>query len=142
MKKNKYDKSLQLLQDFFDSDKGNAYFENLQKILELQLKRYVRFEKWLEHNNFDELMQRLITEHDDNYRDKCYNKGYEPHPNNKLGFVISYVIHNRESIDVPQLNKGFPNQIWFFKGYYIQMVWGQGVFTQVLDDKFNQIIAC
>ena len=141
-----HDKSLKKLKDFLDSPEGKASAKefvekmaNKQKIAE---GRYRRFEKYLETHDINVLMQRLIKENGEERHDYCYKKGYEPYPNHKLGFFIDYVVHNYASIEVPQLNnKHFPNETWFFKGYYINMMWGQGVFTQLFDDKFNQIIA-
>ena len=130
------------LEEWVESDAGKAYFEKERKKLEIKRGRYARFEKWLEINDFDALMIRLEKEHGTAWRNNCYNKGYEPHPNNKLAFIIDYVVHNRESICVPQIeSEHFPSESWFFKGYYINMTWGQGVFTQILDKDFNRIIA-
>ncbi len=79
-------------------------------------------------------MQRLINENGDDWRERCYNKGYQPYPNNKLAFLIDYVVHNYESITVSELEcEHFADEIWFFKGYYIQMIWGQGVLTNIFN---------
>lgn len=134
---------LEKLEEVLSSEEGKGYFDNLAKKQEIKKGRYIRFEKYLEDHNFDELLQRLITENGDEWRDKCYKRGYQPYPNRKLGFVISYVTDNRSSIEVPQLNGkyNFPNQVWFFKGYYFKMTWGQGVFTEIYNNKFERIFA-
>jgi hypothetical protein len=131
------------LDEWFESDAGKAYFENIHKKNEIQQGRYARFEKWLETHDINELMQRLVKEHGEERHDYCYKKGFEPYPNNKLAFLIDYVVHNYAPVNVPQLDNfhSFPNQVWFFKGYYIQMTWGQGVFIELYDSKLNQIIA-
>lgn len=130
------------IDEFINSPEGEAYFENIRKKNEIQKGRYVRFEKYLETHDINELMQRLIKEHGEVWHDKCSKKGYEPYPNNKLNFLIHYATDNLAPIDVPQIqSEHFANETWFFKGYYINMMWGQGVFTQLFDDKFNQIIA-
>jgi hypothetical protein len=138
----KWKEMSEALDDFIHSPEGDAYFENIRKKKEIQQGRYARFEKYLETHDINELMQRLIAENGEERHDYCYKKGYEPYPNNKLNFLIHYVTDNLAPIEVAELNnKHFPNETWFFKGYYINMMWGQGVFTQLFDDKFNQIIA-
>jgi len=130
------------IEEWVESDAGKAYFEKERKKLEIKKGRYARFEKWVETHSIDELMLRLEKEHGEAWHDKCYNKGYEPHPNHKLAFLIDYVVHNHAPVEVPQIeSEHFPSESWFFKGYYINMTWGQGVFTQIFDSKFNQIIA-
>jgi hypothetical protein len=129
------------LDEWVESDAGKAYFEKERKKNEIKLDRYKRFEKWLETHDINELMQRLIEEHGEAWHDKCYKRGYEPHPNNKLNFLIHYVTDNLAPVDIPQIqSEHFSNQSWFFKGYYINMTWGQGVLTQLFDNNFNQII--
>ncbi len=130
------------MDDFINSPEGEAYFENIGKQLVIKQGRYRRFEKYLETHNFDELMQRLVAENGKDWCDKCYEKGYQPYPNNKLEFLIDYITHNYESVSVPKIeSEHFTNQTWFFKGYYVNMMRGQGVFTQVFDNNLNRIIA-
>ena len=136
------EKFKKLIKEFPNTPEGKAYFEDIRKKNEIKKGRYLRFEKWLETNDFNALMQRLEKEHGVAWRNNCYNRGYEPYCNNKLAFIIDYIVHNRESISVPQIeSEHFGNQSWFFKGYYFNIMWGQGTFTQVFDNNFNQIIA-
>lgn len=137
-----HNRSLELLDKFINSPEGDAYFEQMKVIREIQKGRYVRFEEWLKHNDFDKLLYRLILEHGDDYREKCYHKGYEPHQNNKLAFIFDYIVHHYEPIEVPQLDSGFSNQVWFFRGYYFQLTYGQGTITQIYNrDDMRQILA-
>jgi len=140
-----HSKQIELLEKLLNSEEGKAsmkkFFNDLADKKKIAEGRYRKFEKWLETHDLDEIMQRLEKEHCVEWRNKCYNNGYEPYPNNKLAFLIDYVVHNYYSISVPQIeSEHFANQSWFFKGYYINMTWGQGVFTQIFDSKFNQII--
>ena len=116
---------------WLDSENGQAYIQKQHEKQELEEKRYERFETWLETNDFDVLMERLISEHDDDYIDKCYRKGYMPSPNNKLNFVIGYVVDNHASVHVSELDCDFPNQVWQFCGYYFQHIHGQGTITRI-----------
>ncbi len=130
------------LDDFIHSPEGDAYFENIRKKNEIQKGRYIKFEKWLENNDFDKLMYRLILEHGEEWREKCWSKGCEVYMNNKLGFIFDYIIHNHESISVPQLETMFPTQIWFFKGYYFRIMHGQGSVVDIYNgDDFRHLLS-
>lgn len=118
-------------EDWLESDLGKDFFNVLAKKQEIKEIRYKRFKKWLENNNFESLIQRLISEHDDNYCDKCYDKGVEPHPNNKLYFLIDYVFDNTPDVFVEELNNDFPNQIKEFHDHYFRLVLGQGTMVEI-----------
>jgi hypothetical protein len=135
MKENQYQKSERLLKKWFDSDDAKIYFEKERKKQEFKLKRFARFEKWLENNDFEALMYRLILEHSEEWREKCYHKGYEPYPNNKLSFLIDFVCHNYDTISVSQLENMFHTEIWFFKGYYFRLMYGQGTVFDLYNGK-------
>jgi hypothetical protein len=129
------------LQNFIDSDAGKAYFENMKKINDIKVGRYKRFEEWLKNNDFDELMLRLIHEHGEDYCEKCYHNGYEPYPNRKLAFLIDYLVHNYEPIEVLEIEpEHFPSTIYFFKGYYFQTICGQGCFHRIYNKEDMQMI--
>jgi hypothetical protein len=140
-----HDKSLKALRDFLDSPEGKASMRefaekmaNEQKIAE---GRYKKFEKYLETHDFDKLMYRLILENGDKWQDKCYKRGYEPYPNNKLRFVIDYLVHNYEPIEVSEIEpKHFPSTIYFFKGYYFQTICGQGCFHRIYKKDMQMVL--
>jgi hypothetical protein len=123
------------LREHLASPEGKAsmekHFLKLAEREKLAETRHRRFEEWLEKNDFDKLMYRLILEHGDEYVDKCYHNGHMPHPNRKLAFVIDYIIHNIARIKVRELDCDFANEIYFFKGYYLQHIMGQGVITRI-----------
>ena len=140
-----HDKSLKGLTDFLDSPEGiafcNEFIENLTKKQIIAEGRYIKFEKWLEKNDFEALMFRLIHEHNDDYIEKCYHKGYEPYPNNKLAFLIDYLVHNYEPIEVAEIDpEHFPSTIYFFKGYYFQTICGQGCFHRIYNKEDMRMV--
>ena len=133
------------LDEFVKSEEGKAfheeYFGNLKKIQDIQEGRYRKFEKYLETHDFDKLMQRLIIENGDKWREKCWHKGYEPYLNNKLGFLIEYLLHNYEPIEVVEIEpKHFPSTIYFFRGYYFQTICGQGCFHRIYNKENMKMI--
>lgn len=133
---------IEKLRAWLDTDEGKAdlkkYFEECNGEDELTQNRYRRFEAWLEDNDFDKLMYRLILEHNDEYQEKCYHNGCMPYPNNKLGFVLNYIGHNFEPINVSELDCDFANEIYQFRGYYIQHIHGQGVITKIYNKDDNR----
>ena len=114
-----------------ESEQGKAHFENYWKKIDLKQSRFVRFTEWLKHNDFDKLMYRIILEHNEEYREKCWHSGIEAHPNNVLSFLIRYVADTCEPVKVPQIDTDFANSVWFFNGYYFQLIHGQGTITRI-----------
>ena len=62
------------LREHLASPEGKAsmekYFQKIADKEALDEKRYRRFETWLETNDFDKLMYRLLFEHGDEYIEK------------------------------------------------------------------------
>lgn len=136
------EKLRELIKNFPNTPEGKVYIENMRKTNEIKMGRYLRFEEWLKHNDFDKLMYRLILEHGDEWHEKCWSKGCEVYMNNKLAFIFDYVVHHREPINVPQIeSKHFPCECWFFKGYYFQITYGQGSIVDVYNgDDFKHLL--
>lgn len=137
-----YEGMLKKMDEWVESEEGKAYFENLRKKKEIQEGRYRRFEKYLETHDFDKLMYKLILEHGEEWREKCWHNGCEVYPNNKLQFIINYVFDNLAPISVPQIENMFPTDIRFFKGYYFRIMHGQGsVFDLYNGDDFQHLLS-
>ena len=133
------DKMLKKLKKHLNSPEGKiraeGYVKRLVEKKRLNDGRFKRFEEWLENNDFDKLMCRLILEHGEEWRENCWSKGCEVHMNNKLSFIFEYILQNNTPIKVSKLETDFPNQIWFFKGYYFQLTHGQGSIVDVYNGK-------
>lgn len=99
----------------------NNYFEtgviNDVNNYDFKTKRYLKFEKYLKRGEFDKLMLRLVHEHNEEYINNCYGKGYYPKPNNKLQFIFDYIEDNFVKINIRQLKI---NSAWSFNGYFFQ----------------------
>jgi len=113
------------------SDDGEAYLKDERIRHEIQIGRYKRFDDWLKCNDFDLLIYRLILKHDISYREKYYHNGFEPGPNNLLQFIFDYIDNKFEPIAVAELDCEFSNNIWLFKGYYFQCIYGQGAIFKI-----------
>lgn len=135
------------LKEHLETPEGKASFEEyFSKLANRQIiteNRFKRFEEYLEKCDFDKFMYRLILEHGDEWREKCWENGVEVHMNNKLSFLFDYVTNNCEPVNVPQIKSDFPNQIWLFKGYYFQITYGQGSIVDIYnaDDKRHLLSA-
>lgn len=70
-------------------------------------KRFEKIDIYLASHSFDELMQRLEKENGDEWGDKCWKKGYEKYPNNKMALLIDYVRARREHINIPWIDSDF-----------------------------------
>jgi len=123
----------QQLKNIFDSPESNLYFENLRKKQEIRELRFKKFEQDLTITKFDNILQRIINKHDKNYKNKCYNKGCEPCPNNLLEFIFDFVKYKNDNIPTnnPQIDLEFSNIIYEYDKYYFQIVYGQGSFIRI-----------
>jgi hypothetical protein len=128
---------IQRLKEHLESPEGkkqlNEYFENLAKKEAIKKARFEKFDKWLEENDFDKLLYRLILEHNDEYIEKCYENGYESHMNNVLSFVFDYCCDRGKPVKkIPkELKCDFPQAVYEFRGYYFEIIWGQGSITAI-----------
>jgi len=120
---------------FFESPEGKEKMEKLCRSLEIKedikQRRFEKFEYWLNNNDFDLLLYKLILNHDDDYKENCYIKGYQPHPNNILSFIFDYTRVYGKLVMIKKFNNEFPNEIREFKGFYFQTIWGQGSFVKI-----------
>lgn len=133
----RHERMLRLLQEHLDSPASDKYFEDLRIKEELQESRFKKLDTYLETHSFDELLQRLIGEHTEEYRDKCYQRGYEPYPNNKMSFVISYVESRGTQTD--EIECDFSNSAYVYKEYFFETICGQGCFNRIYN-KDKEII--
>ena len=138
----KFEEMSKKLQEFLDSAEGDEYFEKLDRMNKIQEGRYRRFEAYLETHDFDKLIYRLILEHGEQWREKCYHNGCEVYPNNKLQFIIDYVFETFEPISVSQIETMFNTDIRFFRGYFFRIMHGQGsVFDLYNGDDFRHLLS-
>ena len=103
----------------------DKYFEKIAIKDNLKKSRFFKFEKWLETNSFEKLMDRLIEKYEsDEWYEKCSNKGCEVYADNILAFVRDYVYSHGEIQNTE--NEDFATIKYSFKGYMFETVFGQG----------------
>jgi len=116
------------------------YFDKLGIKKNIEHKRIQKLRLYLNENNFDDLIGRIIREHDEKYCDKCYQSGCEPQPNNKFELLLKLVEVEGEKIDkIVFKDTTFSNQIFKYKNYYFQNIFGQGVINKIYDDRYELI---
>jgi hypothetical protein len=111
------------------------WFEKFDISETIQKQRFNRLAKYLKTVDFDKLIYRLIDEHNDEYIDKCYNNGYQPYPNNKLNFLLNYLCEKYKERNVKELDSDFMNTIRQYKGYYFQIIYGQGSIMRIYNKR-------
>ena len=124
------DKLLDKLEKSFESQENlkglSEYFKRIVEQEAIKEKRFQKFDEWILNNDFDTLLYRLILEHDEDYREKCYHNGYEPFMNNKLSFVFEHAMKRGKRVRPKELACDFPSIVSEFKGFYFETVFGQG----------------
>jgi hypothetical protein len=134
-------KMLEELKAFMESPEGKKAMEEfaneMQRKDEREENNRMRMRKMFsDKESFDSLMEKICAKHNDAYEDRCYAKGYMPHPMN-----ILYAIHevaDEEGIDHPPLDDftdSFPSDIVSYMGWQFAITYGQGSVTSVYKNK-------
>jgi glutamate synthase domain-containing protein 2 len=134
------DKMSKKFDEILESPETEAYFNRLKIKEDIQDGRFVKFETYLQTHSFDELLKRVMDEHNEAYRDKCFKKGCEDYPTNKMQFIYDYVSNSVSHIEVAGITDGhFHTECRFFKGYYFTITHGQGCFYRIYDSNKKDI---
>lgn len=121
--------------DLNETNKLFDYFKKLDIENEKKKQRFSYFTAWLENNDFDDLLYKIIIKHNDEYREKCYLNGVEPYPNNLLEFILKYVNKYGKVVEPKELKSDYSGNIIEFKGYYFQEKYGQGTVLSIYNKK-------
>jgi hypothetical protein len=123
--------------EFLDSPEGKQSVDNFVKKLDFEKKLKInnmnRIKKMFsDQKTFDVLVNRIIGKLDEKYRDKCYSKGYIPHPSNLLYSVFDLAIEEGEEIGpLDGLTKNFSSDIYQYKKWQFAITFGQGACSSV-----------
>lgn len=122
-----------------DLNDPNGYWNTLEKKKNLKQKRFKRFDKWLETNEFEPLLLKLLERNGDERTYRCMSRGYEKYPTPMMQFVFDYISDRLEVVNNELLDGDFSRGTWFFKGYWFQLLCGQGCFWKIFDGELNEI---
>ena len=134
------DKLSKKMDDHFNSEEGKEYFRMIAVKSKIKEGRLRKVGEYLEGKDFDEILNKLKKEHNETYIDKCYNKGYEPYPNNKLSLLFDYIESEYSQVENESIPQDFLSSCYFFKGYYFTIYCGQGCFYRIYDSKLKHIL--
>lgn len=130
--------------EFMESPEGQIHMKEMaRKWKEKEERKQIRVkrvEEYLKTCDFDKLIQRLASEHDEAYKDKCYAKGYEPYPNHKLSLLFDFLEENYTYIQNDLIPQDFLGSCWFYKGYWFTIYCGQGCFYRIYDSNINHVM--
>jgi len=116
-------------------------FANREAIRDEILKgRLAKVSAYLKENDFDKIIERICDEHNEEYRAKCYSKGYEPYPNHKFELLYDYIRLNYAHVDNLLIPQDFLSESYFYKGYWFTTYCGQGCFYRIYDHKIKIIL--
>ncbi len=137
-----YDEMFRKFEQALDEDlkNPNGYFAKLKKEQDIKEGRFKKFEKWLKKNNFEALLIRFFFENGDTRREWCYRNGYEPYPTAGFQFVLDYISNRKESKNA-KIDNSFEHGLWKFKGYWFQLICGQGCHWIVYNNKSERIFS-
>lgn len=128
------------LKKMLESGEIGEFTKEYIKKRNIQYGRFQKFEKYLKTIDFDILIYRLVMEHGEEYREKCWANGFEAYPNNKLQFLFDYVVNRMPCVDVPKIKSDFNDHIYEFNDYYFQIIRGQGVIYTIYNGKNLQVV--
>lgn len=126
---------LEKLKTLLDSPEVmNNFFEKIKFKKELEKKHIEKIKKMFhDQETFNNLVNKILNKHDNDYVNKCYKNGYMPHPMNLLyslfdlaeleGTVLT------ESLD--GLTENFPSQIMEYMDWQFAITDGQGSICSV-----------
>jgi 3-hydroxy-3-methylglutaryl CoA synthase len=123
-----------------DSPEGQAAIARWVEKQKIKQTRVERVGTYLETCDFDKLIQRLVNEHNEDYKDKCYKKGYEPYPNNKFSLLFDYISENYSHVHNEKIPQDFLGSSYFYKGYWFTVYCGQGCFYRIYDSNINYVM--
>jgi len=137
MKKDQLETSLRLLQEYLDSPESEQYFAELKAKEDLFASRLKKVEAYLQSLSrpaFENLLQRLMNENNDELRNYWYSKGFVPSLTNKMQILFDYLFSKTTIAErVGEWNKDFQkNETGFgdvmvrYGGFTFHMFFGQG----------------
>lgn len=102
--------------------------------MELEINRKDRWLNWMDNylieNQLNDLISRLVIEHGEEYKNKCYSNGYFPEPNNKLKLLFDYV-KKHGNVLYEEENDMFTTERYKYGGYDFVVIFGQGVIHRI-----------
>ena len=137
---------LERFDKFINSEEGQRSLKEFAEELNRKHERVVKAKTYLDSLSQEEFEQKLLSEiekHDDNWRRKCYDKGYEPYPSNLLGMVFSVADLGDESTEYNEILDDFDAHFGagtkIYRDYYFNWIFGQGTVLRIFNKNKEEI---
>lgn len=135
------EQSMRLLHKHLESPESDEYFNNLKKDQDIKEQRFQRLEEYLKTHDFDVFLQKIIKDNGDEWRIKCYKKGFQPYPTNLMQLLYDYVEKHGIAQELGSVDdNAFESSLYLFKGYYFQLFCGQGCVIRVFNSNKEIIL--
>jgi len=118
----------------------NGYWNKLKRKDEIAASRFPKVEAYIERHGMKTVIDLMIQEHGEEWRDKCWKRGYETYPSNKFNILWEWIENTYESVHNPSIPRDFLSASYFVKGYWFTIYCGQGCFYRVYDNELNNLL--
>jgi len=131
---------LERLKSFLDSPEGIAAVERMTEKMRVEDARKQKAFEYIESLSNKELKSKLMREiakHDDAYENKCYARGYMPHPSNLMYFVFDAAQIGGKPYKkiLDDFDEAFGGGTIKYRGYYFNWIFGQGTVLRIFNNK-------
>lgn len=123
-----------------DLKNPNGYWNTLKKKKDIEKLRLPKVEAYVQKHGMEKVVNKLISEHGKEWRDKCWSKSYEAYPNNKFNLLWKWIEENYQPVLNSKIPQDFLGASYFVKGYWFTVYCGQGCFYRVYNSKFETIL--
>lgn len=129
--------NLKSIDEFLNSEEGqaemNAWALSHAEKMKLIKSRTVKLNNCSDEQ-FEYFMQKVFKDNGEEWKDKCYEKGYEPYPTNLMYLVFDCAKNHGKDIS-NESNSIFHENVWFYRGYYFSILHGQGSHSSIMNQQ-------
>lgn len=120
------------LRAFLETEEGKEsikkFAEKLSFETELKMRNIDRIKKMFnDQESFDNLVNKILEKHNDNWKDHCYKKGVMPYPWSLLYALFDLAEMQGKEIDpIDGLTENFPSSLFTYNDWQFAITNGQG----------------
>lgn len=118
----------------------DGYWNKLKRKREAEEARFPKVEEYINKHGMKSVIDRMVLEHNSEWEDKCWKRGYETYPNNKFNLLWKWIEAEFEPVHNPAIPQDFLGASYFVSGYWFTIYCGQGCFYRVYDRELNNIL--
>jgi hypothetical protein len=140
----KLDSMLKRVEDFFETEEGQAWIEAQKIKNEIHYARMEKMDQYFSSLSDEDrlaFIDKLISKHDEAYRDRIYNKGIEPHPNHLMNllFQTAFEFATDQAEPLDEFAQMFASETVNYRGYFFGHIYGQGTVARIHSSQKNLI---